>query len=266
MGYIYKVTNKINGKQYIGQSICADIKNRWRQHKAKDGIGKYLLAAYNKYGIKNFIYTIICICFDEDCNRFEEEYINKYNTLAPNGYNLQKGGKRVYTKRENNKLSEEHKQKIRNKLTGKKLTEEHKIKLGNASRGRKLSEEHKQKISKTMLNNRKPSLNKEPKKVIVKDKKIKEPRIKQPKVKKIKEPKEKRNILNKEKCLEILKKRSEENKKKIGRFDNNNNLLEEFTSITEASNKYNISRSTISKVCLNKPSYKSAGGFIWKQI
>ena len=45
-----------------------------------------------------------------------------------------------------------------------------------------------------------------------------------------------------------------------------NNLLEEFTSITEASNKYNISRSTISKVCLNKPSYKSAGGFIWKQI
>ena len=55
-------------------------------------VGKILFNAYNKYGTTNFKYKIICICFDEDTNKFEEEYIMKYNTIYPNGYNLMPGG------------------------------------------------------------------------------------------------------------------------------------------------------------------------------
>jgi group I intron endonuclease len=94
MGYIYLVTNKLNGYQYIGQTLRNDIETRWKQHKMiqKNTIGKYLFNAYNRYGIENFKFEIICICFDEDCNKYEAEYIKKFNTIVPNGYNLQSGG------------------------------------------------------------------------------------------------------------------------------------------------------------------------------
>ena len=32
MGYIYMVENKVNGKKYVGQTKCADIETRWKQH------------------------------------------------------------------------------------------------------------------------------------------------------------------------------------------------------------------------------------------
>ena len=56
------------------------------------------------------------------------------------------------------------------------------------------------------------------------------------------------------------------NKKRIGKFDNEDKILEEFNSISEASKQTNISRQTISKVCNNIMPYKTAGGFIWKFI
>ena len=56
---IYKVTNKINGKVYIGQSV--DIGKRWRQHMtAKDDI--YFHKAIQKYGLDNFIWEVIEKC------------------------------------------------------------------------------------------------------------------------------------------------------------------------------------------------------------
>jgi group I intron endonuclease len=95
MGYIYLITNTVNGKRYVGQTIRKNIETRWKAHRKCDSYscGSYLLRAYKKYGIEKFKFQIICICFDEDCNRFEEEYINKFNTLSPNGYNLDTGGK-----------------------------------------------------------------------------------------------------------------------------------------------------------------------------
>ncbi len=89
MGYIYIIENKINGKKYIGQTICDDIEKRWKQHKKidKNSIGSCLYNAYIKYGISNFIFKIICICFNSDADNYEIEYIKKYNTIYPNGYN-----------------------------------------------------------------------------------------------------------------------------------------------------------------------------------
>ena len=79
MGYIYLITNIVNKKQYVGQTQREDIQTRWNAHKKSDSksCGSYLLRAYKKYKIENFKFQIICICFDEDCNRFEEEYIKK---------------------------------------------------------------------------------------------------------------------------------------------------------------------------------------------
>ena len=57
---IYKITNKINGKCYIGQSI--DIIKRWKTEYKWYQINKHLLAAFNKYGLENFNFEIIEEC------------------------------------------------------------------------------------------------------------------------------------------------------------------------------------------------------------
>jgi group I intron endonuclease len=95
MGYIYKITNQISKKCYIGETKKNNPYLRWNEHKRKieQGIGcPALQDAVKKYGIENFTFEVLIICFDEDRYRFEIEYIKKYNSIAPNGYNLTKGG------------------------------------------------------------------------------------------------------------------------------------------------------------------------------
>ena len=59
---IYKITNTINNKVYIGQSI--DIAKRWREHKRRAFVqnkeyNKYLYNAFRKYGLENFSFEVI---------------------------------------------------------------------------------------------------------------------------------------------------------------------------------------------------------------
>ena len=56
------------------------------------------------------------------------------------------------------------------------------------------------------------------------------------------------------------------NKKSVGKYDADGNLIETFASITDASTKTGICHGTISKVCLKKGYYKTAGGFVWKYV
>ena len=81
---IYKITNKLNGKSYVGQSV--DIVHRWYQHKTGGelAIGK----AIQKYGVDNFIFEIIEECNVNMLDEREKYWILKLNTLSPNGYNL----------------------------------------------------------------------------------------------------------------------------------------------------------------------------------
>jgi group I intron endonuclease len=87
---IYKITNKINGKIYIGKRVLCERdfmnSNYW-------GSGKFIKRAIAKYGKNNFMREVICECASiEDMNKQEIFYINKFNALVPYGYNIQKGG------------------------------------------------------------------------------------------------------------------------------------------------------------------------------
>lgn len=74
-----------------------------------------LKQAFEKYGIHNFKISLIVICFDESLNAIEIEYIRKYKSLAPNGYNILEGG-HLSSGFKGKKHTEETKQKIKNNM------------------------------------------------------------------------------------------------------------------------------------------------------
>jgi len=95
MGYVYKITNKITKKCYIGVTVQHNYNDRWRKHinclKYKEGC-PLLKKSMQKHGVDNFTFEILIICFDEDVVKFEKEYIKRYNSQTPNGYNILSGG------------------------------------------------------------------------------------------------------------------------------------------------------------------------------
>ena len=88
---IYKITNKINGHCYVGQSI--DIHKRWLCHKnsairPRSVSHKYpLQKAMRKCGVENFDLEILCLCSKEDLLKNEQYYYElyspKYNQMYP---------------------------------------------------------------------------------------------------------------------------------------------------------------------------------------
>ena len=91
---IYKITNQINGKVYIGQSI--DIKKRWQQHKQEATRERYQTKLYNairKYGIENFTFEVIEECTSLELNERETYWIEYYQSyISTIGYNMNTGG------------------------------------------------------------------------------------------------------------------------------------------------------------------------------
>lgn len=102
-GYIYKIIAP-NNKAYIGQVTeflkngeRKGIKGRWLQHcSASKSNGQkgcvYLNRAINKYKPDNFKIIKLIKCDLNIIDLFEELFIKTHKTMAPNGYNLQKGG------------------------------------------------------------------------------------------------------------------------------------------------------------------------------
>lgn len=95
---IYKITNLINQKTYVGQSNC--IERRFAQHKSpyeherfKD---KPLYLAFKKYGIQNFSFEVIEECDEIQLNEREAYWIKNLKSLVrENGYNVTSGGNGV---------------------------------------------------------------------------------------------------------------------------------------------------------------------------
>ena len=92
-GYIYKITNNTNNKQYIGQTKST-VNERWRKHidNARNCPDKQVITqAIAKYGVENFSIEEIAKCPMEDLDQWEIYYIKKYDTFQ-NGYNMTAGG------------------------------------------------------------------------------------------------------------------------------------------------------------------------------
>lgn len=158
---IYKTTNLINGKIYIGQSKT--------NNKQYLGSGKLLKRSIEKYGRENFKKEILCRCENQsDLNKLERFWISEYNSTDLNiGYNLETGGNShedyswsVGNDEWKNKISKSLRGKIQSKetiekrvakLKGRKRTEETKKKMAEKAIGRKHTQETLEKMSKAKL-------------------------------------------------------------------------------------------------------------------
>lgn len=175
--YVYKVTNKINNKIYIGKTN--DIKARWKKHIyiAKVGVKsnsrdyQYLHRSINKYGIENFVIEMIEELLTEE-EAFEREvfWIKELRSKnRKNGMNLTNGGEGLsgwipseefrlkmskIVKSQNRKLSKEAKEKLKSIHTGKVVSKETKEKISAAARKRfddpVLGKELRKKMSKSL--------------------------------------------------------------------------------------------------------------------
>ena len=160
-GYVYKTTNLINGKIYVGQ------------HKADKfdctyfGSGKILLKAIEKYGISNFVCEVIEWCKTQSITNSRERYWIKYynSTDRQFGYNITEGGEGW----KGGHHTEESKQKISVSKSGKhpnrdytQITSETKAKISatlkeyykthkNSKYGTHLSDETKAKLREANL-------------------------------------------------------------------------------------------------------------------
>ena len=155
-GYIYKTTNLVNGKIYVGQKTSSTfLGNKYL------GSGSLLLRAINKYGFENFKVELLEWCIDkETLNNKEKYYILKYNsTDITIGYNISNGGqggnlgeavnKKISQSLCGHKVSDATKQKLKIAGTGKHLSEEVKSKISAGNTGKIVSEITKQKMSKS---------------------------------------------------------------------------------------------------------------------
>ena len=88
---IYLITNKVNGKKYVGQSI--DIERRWKSHIiASKKSELHIHRAIRKYGIDNFDFSILEECSVDKLDEREIYWISELDTYN-NGYNMTIGGK-----------------------------------------------------------------------------------------------------------------------------------------------------------------------------
>ena len=94
MAYIYKITNSINGKIYIGKT-SRTIEERFREHcqdsKRRQAEHRPLYSAMRKYGVQNFSVEEIEQCEDSAAEEREIYWISQYGSFG-NGYNATIGG------------------------------------------------------------------------------------------------------------------------------------------------------------------------------
>jgi len=93
---VYKITNQVNGKVYIGKTVKKQLITRWREHvsEARRGNKSYLKQALRKYGFDKFtIETLYKASSEVEMNEKEKYFIQFYDSTDPNkGYNLTPGG------------------------------------------------------------------------------------------------------------------------------------------------------------------------------
>jgi hypothetical protein len=129
VGEIYKITNLLTNKMYIGQTRSHYLNRgkyrpfgymgRFKSHISesksfvKYNACRYLNSSFNKHGIENFTCELITTCEINDLDIYEKQYINDFNTKYPNGYNLTNGGQKCgFEKGKKIVLKKEYKPKM----------------------------------------------------------------------------------------------------------------------------------------------------------
>jgi len=146
---VYCLTNKINGKKYIGKTI--DYEKRMGEHKRDfRKYNRLISRAINKYGWENFDKEVIeCVNVADDLCELEKKYIKEHNTLHPNGYNLTEGGEGGVLSEESRKIcSIKKKEWWDNNPEQKKIT-------SKRHKGKKVSKESIEKMKKNMPHTKK---------------------------------------------------------------------------------------------------------------
>ena len=213
-GYIYLTTCLVNGKKYVGQSINLRNINTYL------GSGIAFKCALKKYGKDNFEKIILIdnvSCLNE-LNKLERDFIQKYDCLSPNGYNLDLGGTNK------GRMSDETKAKMIKSKTGKKHTLKQKEANIKCHTGLKLSNETKKKIGDA--NRGRTSWNKGKKMPIGHSEKM-------------------RKIMTGKKM----------DKKQIEILDKENSIKLVCDGVVDAANKIGVSIGSISRLCSGKVSH-----------
>lgn len=132
---IYKITNTINGKVYIGQS--KNLKSRLRDHKNKpfynnNEFDSPLHRAIRKYGLDNFFMETVEECLEEQLNEREIYWIKYYNSTDKTlGYNILTGGTQVTIYKLEDKVVDSIKNDLQNTLlTYQEIADKYQVSIG----------------------------------------------------------------------------------------------------------------------------------------
>lgn len=264
--HIYLITNLINDKKYIGQTIRKP-KYRWAEH-ITNTLNPVMTVSYamSKYGVENFIFEVIDECSSHDeLNEAESYWIDFHNTFNGHGYNMTSGGNlnTIVSEQTKIKLSKKTSGK-NNGMYGKAHTDETKKKISDKNKGRVHSCETRKKLSDRMIGNKHHMYGKhhseETKRKISESQKG-----------------EKGNFYGRTHTDETKNKMSMSNrmKGKTGIQHNCSKVViqinkitnEELTcwfSISDVHRELGIDQSSISRVCRGKQTL--AGGFIWEYV
>ena len=243
---IYMFTNKINGKRYVGQT--KNFYKRYNSHiyssydKNSNRHNVPFHKAIRKYGIDNFQIDILIdnIQTKEEMNELEKSLICFFNTLCKNnmGYNVAEGGEsgNPFAGKTDDEMAK-FRDECRERNLGKKLSEETKKKISEKNKKMFFSEEHRRKINESK-----------------KGKKRQGEWIE-------KMAEKKRGSKHSE---ETRKKMSDSSskKRKIIQLNKDNEIIQVWNSIKEASVFLGLDSSAIIKCCKGK--LKKVGGFKWK--
>jgi group I intron endonuclease len=224
-GLIYLITNTINNKKYIGQTIRS-FKDRINDYK-RGMCNDYIKNSFNKYGFETFKFEIIDTAKSlEELNEKEIYYINKYDTTNKEvGYNIELGGKNCIASEETRaKMSIAHsKIKQTEEWVRKRIPQAGSLEA--KKHGRPKTDEDKKYLSEIS-----------PKYWLGKER----------------SEESKRKMSEVKKAKGFSDKQKEANCKTVYVFDvNTRELLDTFESTGLASAKYNIHQSSISRYCKN---------------
>jgi len=252
MGWVYIIKNKVNDKSYIGQTRQSRAETRWSQEKNRPhGL---LKPAFKKHGIDAFEFNVICEVPNEELNDREILEISQRNTVAPNGYNLEAGGKvktamhpstkvRISESLKGKPKTPEHREKLATAQKGKKATLKARENMSKAGKGKIKSLEMRSKLSASTKGVRKPNLHNYGR--VVSD-----------------ETKQKISDANKGKGG--LDGSANPMARSIQQLSLNGELIATFETMKEASEHMGCSSSAISKCCLGVSS--TSTGFKWKYL